>query len=228
MATTALKFIACWDSSSKCVHVCVFVCENVHFCFWFECVRVPPCVSNCSPSARGKYSSHLSSSASNLETLHAALAFSPSFPLSQFFKPPSSHQRVKEQGPAGSTACKKKKEYLTFHHLGLSLLLPLCLSPFSSSLWSSTCTRSASNCCLIFNSCAFICSPAPHLDFVVEWMRRVHVFTCTSRPVCRQSTRKQGYWARKHSHNKLCGVCLAGGLFMGWIRRTICVLSQGK
>lgn len=130
MATTALKFIACWDSSSKCVHVCVFVCENVHFCFWFECVRVPPCVSNCSPSARGKYSSHLSSSASNLETLHAALAFSPSFPLSQFFKPPSSHQRVKEQGPAGSTACKKKRVFNLSPPWPLPPFAPLPLTIF--------------------------------------------------------------------------------------------------
>lgn len=71
---------------SVCGSMRVSVCENVHFCFGFECVCVPSSVPNCSLSAGGKYSSHSSSSTSHLATSHAALAFSPSFPpCSQFF-----------------------------------------------------------------------------------------------------------------------------------------------
>ena len=186
MATTALKFIARWDSSSKCVRVCVRVClclcENVHFCFWFQCVCVfvcvRVCVCVCAHLLRCPIVPHqpeantppiFSSSTSNLATSHAALAFSPSFPSLPFFfylPPLTSRSRNKALQEVQQP---KKKEYLTFHHLGLSLPLPLCLSSFSSSspvcvsVWSSTCTRSASNCFLIFNSCDFTCTPALHI-----------------------------------------------------------------
>lgn len=121
---------------SVCGSMRVSVCENVHFCFGFECVCVLSSVPNCSLSAGGKYSSHSSSSTSHLATSHAALAFSPSFPpCSQFFSklsPLTSRSRNKALQEVQHP--KKKREYLTFHHLSLSLffapLLPLTVILF--------------------------------------------------------------------------------------------------
>lgn len=150
MATTALKFIACWDSSSKCVYICVFVWKKMTIFLDVPvgCACASFCVSNCSLSVGGKCSSHLALLSLTFGTSREALAFSLSFPHS-FLKAPSSNQWVREQGPVGRTAPLPKKGAFNLSPLASNAFF-FCLTPLSSSLWSST--SSVCNYFLIFRS----------------------------------------------------------------------------
>lgn len=133
MATTALKFIACWDSSSKCVYICVFVWKNAYFSGC--CCRMCLCFLlrvQLFPISRRQMLLPFSFAVANLRNLAwSSSLFSLSFPHS-FLNAPSSNQWVREQGPLGRTAPLPKKGI--FNLSPPWPLLPFSLMPHATFL----------------------------------------------------------------------------------------------
>lgn len=137
MATTAPKFIACWDSSFKCVYICVFVWKNGYFsgcsCRMCLCFLLR---LQLFPISRRQMLLPFSFAVANLRNLAWSSRLFSLLPSQLFF--PLLTSRSGKRALLEGQPLSLKKESLTFHHLGLYCLFPFCLMPLSSSLWSST------------------------------------------------------------------------------------------